>query len=105
MRKILGVMFVLGISTVGAMAQSKDVAPLLPATTTYTEYSPTRPPSAPNGDNTIVCNYQRETGSLFVTRVCRTLRAWKLMQADAREFMDYGERGATMSADPLAGSQ
>ncbi|HXC57492.1 MAG TPA: hypothetical protein VNU97_19490 [Rhizomicrobium sp.] len=79
--------------TGSALAQT-SVTPTLPANTDYREYNPTNPPSAPNGDNTIVCNYQRETGSLLITRVCRTLRAWKLMQADAKEFMGFGFRGS-----------
>ena len=55
---------------------------------------PAEVPNAPNGDDTIVCNYQRETGTLFVDRVCRTLRAWKTMQADSREFLEFQHLGA-----------
>ena len=50
--------------------------------------------NAPNGDDTIVCNYQRMTGTLFVDRVCRTLRAWKKMQADSQEFLQFDHLGA-----------
>jgi len=55
--------------------------------------------NAPNGDDTIVCNYQHETGSLLVTRVCRTLRAWKQMQADSREFFDFQHLGAHQAGE------
>lgn len=55
---------------------------------------PAEVPNAPDGDDTIVCNYQRETGTLFVTRVCRTLRAWKKMQADSQEFLAFDHLGA-----------
>jgi hypothetical protein len=54
---------------------------------------------APNGDDTIVCNYQRQTGTLFVDRVCRTLRAWKTMQADSQEFLQFDHLGAHQAGE------
>lgn len=55
---------------------------------------PAEVPNAPNGDDTIVCNYQRMTGTLFQDRVCRTLRAWKMMEADSQEFLSFDHLGA-----------
>ena len=81
-----------------AMADSSP-SPTMPAQTSYADIQPTSITNPPDGDNTEVCNYQRETGSLFTTRVCRTLRAWKLMQSEAREFMDFGLRGAHQAGE------
>ncbi|MBL6853936.1 MAG: hypothetical protein ISQ86_11170 [Alphaproteobacteria bacterium] len=60
---------------------------------------PAEVPNAPNGDDTIVCNYERETGTLFEERVCRTLRAWKMMQADSREFMEFQHLGSHQAGE------
>ena len=60
---------------------------------------PAEVPNAPNGDDTIVCNYQHETGSLLVTRVCRTLRAWKIMQSDSREFLEFQHLGSHQAGE------
>jgi hypothetical protein len=45
-------------------------------------------------DDTTICKYEHMTGSLIVTQVCRTQRAWKLMESDAKEFMEFGFRGS-----------
>jgi hypothetical protein len=55
--------------------------------------------NAPDGDDTIVCNYQRETGSLLTSRICRTLRAWKKMQADSQEFLQFDHLGAHQAGE------
>jgi len=60
---------------------------------------PAEVPNAPAGDDTIVCNYQRMTGTLFVERVCRTLRAWKTMQSDSREFFEFQHLGAHQAGE------
>lgn len=78
-------------SSYAAMAQP---APATPPVISYADIQPTTVENAPNGDDTIVCNYQHETGSLMISRVCRTLRAWKVMQKEAREFMGFAFRGA-----------
>ncbi len=83
-----------GLLTTAAVAQDASVPPTLPANTIYSTSAPAEVTNPPNGDDTQVCNYQRETGSLLITRVCRTLRAWKAMQAASREFMDFGFRGS-----------
>jgi hypothetical protein len=86
----------------GAMAQTSPT-PDLPGQTHYdADYQaggPTDVKNAPNGDDTEVCNYQRETGSLLTTRVCRTLRAWKLMQSEAREFFEFQHLGAHQAGE------
>ena len=84
---------ILALSASASFAQDASVPPALPGNTTYQAGEPTGVVNAPNGDDTIVCNYQRETGTLFVSKVCRTLRAWKMMQTDAHEYMGYGFRG------------
>jgi hypothetical protein len=61
---------------------------------------PAEVPDAPAGDDTMVCNYQRMTGTLFVDRVCRTLRAWKKMQSDSQEFFEYDHLGAHARQQP-----
>jgi hypothetical protein len=61
---------------------------------------PAEVPNAPDGDDTMVCNYQRMTGTLFVDRVCRTLRAWKKMQSDSQEFFAYDHLGAHAKQQP-----
>jgi hypothetical protein len=45
-------------------------------------------------DETLVCRYERDTGTLMMVQVCRTERAWKAMQSDAQEFMEFGFRGS-----------
>src|SRR6201999_4179602 len=83
---ILSVTVLAGVLFAGtALAQVTNPTPTMPAQTTY--YSSPTQVNGPAGDDTIVCNYQRETGSLMISRVCRTLRAWKRMQADAKEYM------------------
>ena len=99
MRSIALTALALGLLTTAAAAQTTDPTVTMPANTIYTYYSPTNPPATPNGDDTMVCNYQRETGSLITTRVCRTLRAWKAMQHDAQEFMEFGFRGSHQTDD------
>lgn len=84
---------IVGLSATGSFAQT-SIPPALPGNTIYSTQAPAEVTNAPNGDNTMVCNYQTEIGSLFITKVCRTLRAWKLMQADAQEFQGFGFRGA-----------
>jgi hypothetical protein len=51
-------------------------------------------PGTTLADETIVCKYERDTGTLMMVQVCRTARAWKIMQADAQEFMEFGFRGS-----------
>jgi hypothetical protein len=104
--RILPVVMAIGLmaATSGAIAQ-RSIPPALPGNTDYRVYSPTNPPQVTNGDDTVVCNYQRETGSLFISRVCRTLRAWKLMQADARDYMEFGFRGGSQGNEPSGTGQ
>ena len=85
---------IFGLSATGSFAQNTSIPPALPGNTIYSTQAPAEVTNPPNGDDTIVCNYQTEIGSLFITKVCRTLRAWKAMQADAQEFQGFGFRGA-----------
>jgi hypothetical protein len=103
------------LAATGAAIAQTSVPPALPANPTpgivsptdntiyFSNASPAEPPIAPNGDDTTVCNYQRETGSLMITRVCRTLRAWKLMQTEARDYMEFGFRGGSQGNAPHGG--
>jgi hypothetical protein len=103
------------LAATGAAVAQTSVPPALPANPTpgivsptdntiyFSNASPAEPPIAPNGDNTIVCNYQRETGSLMISRVCRTLRAWKLMESDAKDYMEFGFRGGSQGNEPRGG--
>ena len=78
-----------------AMAQKSDPPASRPNEIVYQNIAgPAEVPNAPAGDDTMVCNYQRMTGTLFVDRVCRTLRAWKTMQADSREFVEFQHLGS-----------
>lgn len=95
---VLTAAVILGLSATGSFAQT-SIPPALPGNTIYSTQAPAEVTNPPNGDNTIVCNYQRETGSLFISKVCRTLRAWKLMQADAHDYMAFGFRGSHQAGD------
>jgi hypothetical protein len=44
--------------------------------------------AAASDDNTIVCHYERATGTLFQTRICHTNRQWKQKTEDAHNLMD-----------------
>jgi hypothetical protein len=81
------------LSTVAA-AQTQ-IPPALPANPTPQAMAPAEQ-TAPVliTDNTVICIYERQTGTLFTNRVCRTHRAWDLMHKDAAEFMEYGARGS-----------
>lgn len=92
--RILTAVAVFGLLSTAALAENAAIPPALPANVTYEPGQPTDLQNAPNGDDTMVCNYQRETGSLLTSRVCRTLRAWKKMQADAREFFEFQHLGS-----------
>ena len=96
----------LGMTFCAGFAQTQ-VPPALPANPLPTVAAPAaaRPnPNAPMpvrprpetavADETIVCKYERDTGTLMMVQVCRTERAWKAMQADAQEFMEFGFRGS-----------
>jgi hypothetical protein len=87
-----------------AAAAQTSVPPALPA-------NPTPGTAAPSGqqaanvitDDTIVCKYEKYTGSLMMTRVCRTQRAWKFMEDAAHEFMEFGFRGGSQGNQPGGG--
>ena len=96
---IISAAVILGLSATGSYAQNASIPPALPGNTTYQAGEPSNVVNPPNGDATIVCNYQRETGTLFVSKVCRTLRAWKQMQADAQEYMGFGFRGGHQAGE------
>ena len=91
---VLTAVVVLSLSATGSFAQNASIPPALPGNTIYSTQAPAEVTNPPRGDDTMVCDYQTEIGTLFITKVCRTLRAWKLMQADAKEFMGFGFRGA-----------
>ena len=94
MRRVL-LLAAIALVATPAAAQKSDPAPSKPNEIIYRNIAgPAEVPDAPNGDDTMVCNYQRETGTLFEERVCRTLRAWKTMQADSREFVEFQHLGA-----------
>jgi len=78
----------------GAAAAQTSVPPALPANPEPSVAAPGAVPNAPLTDDTIVCKYERNTGTLMMLQVCRTQRAWKLMQSDAQEFMEFGFRGS-----------
>lgn len=81
-------------------AQTSNPPPARSNEIVYTNIAgPAEVPNAPNGDDTMVCNYQHETGSLLVTRICRTLRAWKIMQSDSREFLEFQHLGAHQAGE------
>jgi hypothetical protein len=83
-----------------AFAADPSPAPNRPNEVVYTNVAgPAEVPNAPAGDDTMVCNYQHETGSLLVTRVCRTLRAWKTMQSDSQEFLQFDHLGAHQAGE------
>jgi len=83
------------IAAAPVASQAADPVSTRPNELIYRDIAgPAEVPNAPDGDDTMVCNYQHETGSLLVTRVCRTLRAWKKMQADSREFLEFQHLGS-----------
>jgi len=89
----LGLIAVFALSAGAAMAQT-SIPPVLPANPVPGVAAPAIAPNAPITDDTIVCKYERDTGTLMMVQVCRTQRAWKLMQSDAQEFMEFGFRGS-----------
>jgi hypothetical protein len=96
MRLVFAIALGAGLYISGAATAAPPVpSPDRPNEIVYSNIAgPAEVTNAPNGDDTIVCNYQRETGSLFVSRICRTLRAWKKMQADSQEFLEFDHLGA-----------
>lgn len=100
MRLVLSTAVVFAV-TLPALAQTDPPPAATPNEIVYRNIAgPAEVPNAPAGDDTMVCNYQQETGSLMITRVCRTLRAWKIMQADAHEFFEYNHLGAHAAQQP-----
>ena len=95
MRHIGFAVLVFALALSGPALAAGPQAPARPNEIAYTNIAgPAEVPDAPAGDDTTVCNYQHETGSLLVTRVCRTLRSWKKMQSDSREFLEFQHLGA-----------
>lgn len=89
---IVGLAFGLALGAGAAVAQT-SVPPALPANPEPT-VTPTAAASLVINDDSIICKYEHTTGTLLMEQVCRTQRAWKLMQAEAQEFMEYGFRGS-----------
>jgi hypothetical protein len=105
LRSIAGLTLGLILSAGAALAQT-SIPPILPANP---EPSVAPPPpgtvaNAPITDDTIVCKYERDTGTLFTIQVCRTQRAWKMMEADAKEYMEFGFRGSHQVDENGSGS-
>ena len=96
---VLTAAVILGLSGTGSFAQNASIPPALPGNTIYSTQAPAEVTNPPRGNATIVCNYQTEIGSLFITKVCRSLRAWKLMQEDARDYMAFGFRGSHQAGE------
>ena len=94
MRNISFAALALGLFVCPALAADPAPATRLNEIAYTNIAGPAEVADAPAGDGTMVCNYQHETGSLLTTRVCRTLRAWKKMQADSREFLEFQHLGA-----------
>jgi hypothetical protein len=94
------------VLTAGAALAQTSIPPVLPANPVPGVAPPPAGTvsNAPITDDTIVCKYERDTGTLFITQVCRTQRAWKLMQADAQEFMEFGFRGSHQTDENGGGS-
>jgi len=101
MRIVFTVAFGASLCVSGAaLAAQSAPSPDRPNEIVYSNIAgPAEVTNAPNGDDTIVCNYQRETGTLFVSRICRTLRAWKKMQADSQEFLEFDHLGAHQAGE------
>jgi hypothetical protein len=81
----------------GAAAQNAAIPPALPANPTPGVAAPDASPTAPAstaGDDAIVCKYEKMTGSLMTSRVCRTQRAWKLMQTESQELLRFDNLGS-----------
>ena len=100
-RLIVGVGFLL--SAGAAMAQT-SIPPVLPANPEPGVATPATVPTGPVTDDTIICKYERNTGTLLMVQVCRTHRAWKLMQSDAQEFMEFGFRGSHQTDENASGN-
>lgn len=90
------------IST-AAFAQGQ-VPPALTATAATSQAPAEQTAPVMITDNTIICIYQRPTGTLLTDRVCRTHRAWALMKTDAQEWMEFGNRGSHQSDENGGGS-
>ena len=48
--------------------------------------------AASGEDNTVVCHYERATGTMFQTRICHTNREWKQKTQDAHNLMEKLEQ-------------
>ncbi|HJW41128.1 MAG TPA: hypothetical protein VJ476_07855 [Rhizomicrobium sp.] len=105
LKSIGGLMLGLVLSAGAALAQT-SIPPVLPANPVPGVAPPPAGSvsNAPITDDTIVCKYERDTGTLFMIQVCRTQRAWKIMQADAQEFMEFGFRGSHQKDEGSGGS-
>ncbi len=92
------------VLSVGAAWAQTSIPPALPANPVPGVAAPASVSNAPITDDTIVCKYERNTGTLMMIQVCRTQRAWKAMESDAKEFMEFGFRGSHQTDENGQGS-
>ena len=81
-----------------AAAQTSDqstaagASPAQPASIPETGASAAPTPVA-NDDNIVICHYSKQTGTLFMTRICHTKREWARQSQDAHDLMDRMDNG------------
>jgi len=96
MRQLIPVLALAGVLTAsGAWAQiNPEPVPQGPpsaAAPTGTETKPTDP-----GD-VVICRYERETGTRFMSHICHTKRQWKQRERDAYDLLDRLDSGKDQS--------
>jgi len=84
----------------GAAWAQTSIPPVLPGNPVPGIATPISLSNPAITDDSIICKYERNTGTLMMIQVCRTQRAWKAMEADAKEFMEYGFRGSHQCDSP-----
>jgi len=104
MRYGVAIMALTLLASAGTAFAQISVPPALPANPVPGVAAPTTAPDAPITDETIVCKYEHDTGTLMMVQVCRTQRAWKQMQSDAQEYMEFGFRGSHQTDEGGSGS-
>jgi len=90
-------------ATLGAASAQTSIPPVLPGNPVPGVATPVSVTNPAFTDDSIICKYERNTGTLMMIQVCRTQRAWKAMEADAKEYMEYGFRGSHQCDSPVCG--
>jgi hypothetical protein len=92
MRQLFPVLVLAGVlAASGAVAQiNPEPVPQGPPSSAPSSATAAKP-VAP--DSEIVCRYEQETGTRFMSRICHTKRQWKQRERDAYDLLDRLDSG------------